>query len=242
MTEKKPERLDKILSNLGYCSRSETARFLRKHEVKDHSTGELLKDQSRKTTASNLTIDGEKLDHPDGILILLNKPAGFVCSHDPSEGKLIYDLLPEQWMRRNPPPSSAGRLDKDTTGIILITDDTKLIHSLSSPKNHVEKVYIVTTDKPASQNDVEILTSGTLLLQGEKAPCRPASLEIIDECKYSFTLTEGKYHQVKRMFAACDLTVLKLHRQKFAQYCADGIEEGCYREITPQQAQLPGNL
>jgi 16S rRNA pseudouridine516 synthase len=232
VTEKKPERLDKILSNLGYCTRSEAALFLKKHEVRNHSADELLKDPSRKAIASNLTIDGEKLDHPGGILILLNKPAGFVCSHDSSEGRLIYDLLPKQWMRRNPPPSSAGRLDKDTTGIILITDDTKLIHSLSSPKNHVEKVYIVTTDKPVSQNDIKILTSGTLLLQGEKAPCRPASLEIIDEYQYSFTLTEGKYHQVKRMFAACGLTVLKLHRQKFAEYRVDGIEEGCYRDLS----------
>jgi len=235
MTEKKPERLDKILSNLGYCSRSEAPLFLRKHEVMDSVTGSLLKDPSYKVLSSNVTIDNEKLDHPSGILILLNKPAGFVCSHDQSEGKLIYDLLPKQWMRRNPAPSSAGRLDKDTTGIILITDDTKLIHSLSSPKSNIEKVYIVTADKPISQEAIKILTSGTLLLQGEKAPCRPASLEIIDDYNCSFTLTEGKYHQVKRMFAACGLTVLKLHRQKFAQYCVDGIDEGCYRDLSIMQ-------
>lgn len=238
MTEKKPERLDKILSNLGYCSRSEAPLFLRKHEVIDHSNGKLLKDQSCKTISSNLTIDNEKLDHPDGILVLLNKPAGFVCSHDLSEGRLIYDLLPKQWMKRNPVPSSAGRLDKDTTGIILITDDTKLIHSLSSPKSNIEKVYIVTVDKPITQETIKNLTSGTLLLQGEKAPCRPASLEIIDNHKCSFTLTEGKYHQVKRMFAACGLTVLKLHRQRFADYCVEGIEEGYYRDLSTKIEKL----
>jgi len=105
---------------------------------------------------------------------------------------------------------------------------------LSSPKNNIEKVYIVTADKPISPETIKILTSGTLLLQGEKAPCRPASLEIIDDHNCSFTLTEGKYHQVKRMFAACGLTVLKLHRQRFAEYCVDGIDDGCYREITMQ--------
>ena len=232
MTEKKLERLDKILSNLGYCSRSEAPLFLKKHELRDNAAGSLLKDPSRKTIASNLTIDGESLDHPNGILILLNKPAGFVCSHDPKEGKLIYDLLPKQWMKRNPPPSSAGRLDKDTTGIILITDDTKLIHTLSSPKSNIEKVYIVTVDKPITLGTIKILTNGTLLLEGEKTSCRPASLQIIDDHNCSFTLTEGKYHQVKRMFAACGLTVLKLHRQKFAQYCVDGIEEGCYKDLS----------
>ncbi|MDR0307620.1 MAG: rRNA pseudouridine synthase [Chitinispirillales bacterium] len=230
MTEKKTERIDKILSNLGYCSRSQAAAFLRKHSVQESKTH--IKDPSCKAAASNLTINGEKIDHPDGIFILLNKPAGFVCSHDPSEGTLIYDLLPERWMRRNPVPSSAGRLDKDTTGILLITDDTKLIHTLSSPKSNIEKLYLVTVDKPISKETAELLTAGTLILQGEKAPCRPAKLTLLDDNRCEITLTEGKYHQVKRMFAACGLQVLKLHRRKFGEYCVDGIEEGEYREIS----------
>ena len=109
------DRVDKILSNLGYCSRIQAEDFLHSHLVTFNNVR--IKYGSQKADPHFLLIDGQKTDHPDGLFIIMNKPAGYVCSHDPSEGKLVYDLLPEQWMKRNPVPSSIGRLDKDTTGV-----------------------------------------------------------------------------------------------------------------------------
>ncbi len=223
------QRLDKVFSNLGYCSRSQAKQFLREHSITLENRS--LQDPSAKVNPALVRINGQELDHPDGILILMNKPAGYVCSHDVSEGPRVYDLLPERWMRRNPLPSTVGRLDKDTTGALLITDNTQLIHKLTSPKHHVEKVYEVEVDKPLSDELVTQFASGTLLLEGEKEPCRPAALAITGETSCEVTLTEGKYHQVKRMFAAFGYKVEKLHRSRFGEYVLGDLREGEYRGI-----------
>ncbi|MDG5816321.1 pseudouridine synthase [Chitinispirillales bacterium ANBcel5] len=226
---KKYQRIDKILSNLGYCSRSKVKELLSEHRVS--VMGKVIKNPSLKVEPSQVVIDNEALDHPDGITILLNKPAGYVCSHNSSEGRRVYDLLPERWMKRNPVPVTAGRLDKDTTGALLITDNTQLVHRLTSPRQHVQKKYRVTVDKPLNDTLIVLFSSGTLTLPGEEKPCLPADLTIIDEYTADLTLTEGRYHQVKRMFATQGYSVEALHRMSFAEYTVKGLKEGEWVEL-----------
>ncbi|NLE01367.1 MAG: rRNA pseudouridine synthase [Fibrobacter sp.] len=222
-------RVDRILSNLGYCSRRQAADFLRCHTV--NLDGIRIKDCSQKADSHHLTIDGKPLDHPDELFLLMNKPAGYVCSHDPADGRLVYELLPSQWMQRIPVPSTIGRLDKDTTGVLLITDHTGINHALSSPRRHVDKVYEVTVDNQLSDDLIIFFSSGTLLIHGEEKPCLPAKLEITGPNTAKVTLQEGKYHQVKRMFQACGYKVTALHRSRFGIYTVDDIAPGEYREI-----------
>jgi 16S rRNA pseudouridine516 synthase len=223
------ERIDKILANLGYCPRRQATDFLQTHQI--IVGGKRMKDGALKVDPRDMLVDGSTLDHPEGIFVILNKPAGYVCSHDPAEGKLVYDLLPLQWMRRNPLPSTIGRLDKDTTGAILITDRTLINHRLSSPRSFIDKVYQATLDKPLSKECIGLFSSGTMLLQGEVKPCLPASLKITGGLTAEVTLQEGRYHQVKRMFLQCGYTVVALHRSKFGAYSAQGVAEGAFVEL-----------
>ncbi|MBN1601795.1 MAG: rRNA pseudouridine synthase [Chitinispirillaceae bacterium] len=224
------ERLDKILANHGFCSRRGADLFLKSHHITLLNGTRLLK-TSQKATAREILIDGYPVDHPDGILILLHKPAGCVCSHDSTEGPLVYDLLPSQWMNRTPVPTTIGRLDKDTTGALLITNRMELVHRLTSPTRHISKVYLVTVDKNLSDHLIELFASGTLMLKGEKEPCLPAAMEIIDQRSARLIIDEGKYHQVKRMFGSQGYTVGKLHREKFAEWDVEDLKEGCWKDI-----------
>lgn len=223
------ERIDKILANHGFTSRRSADKFLKTHIVTVNDVE--IFDSSNKAKPSEIMIDGQPLDHPDDILILMNKPAGYVCSHDSSEGALVFDLLPAQWMTRNPVPTTIGRLDKDTTGALLITDKMELVHRLISPSQHVSKVYRLTVDNDLTDTLVELFKSGSLLLHGEKKPCLPATLEILDPRNARITLEEGKYHQVKRMFASQGYTVIKLHRERFGEWNVEGLKEGCWRDV-----------
>ncbi|WP_340678275.1 pseudouridine synthase, partial [Paraglaciecola sp.] len=119
------KRLDQTLSNLGYCSRREVRIWLRDKRIR--VAGELTKNAALKVDPTSVTVDDKPLDHPGDILIMLNKPLGYVCTHDSNEGQRIYDLLPEIWLGRSPQVVSVGRLDKDTTGLILITDQSALV-------------------------------------------------------------------------------------------------------------------
>jgi 16S rRNA pseudouridine516 synthase len=223
------DRIDKILANHGFASRRSADKFLKTHKVTVNNVE--IFDSSSKAEPSEVMIDDQPIDHPDGILIVMNKPAGYICSHDPSEGALVFDLLPAQWMQRNPVPTTIGRLDKDTTGVLLITDKMDLVHRLISPSQHVSKVYHLTVDNDLTDTLIELFKSGTLLLKGEKKPCLPAHLEIIDTRNARITLEEGKYHQVKRMFASQGYTVIKLHRERFGEWDVEGLTEGCWRDV-----------
>jgi 16S rRNA pseudouridine516 synthase len=224
-------RLDQILANLGYCSRSEARAFLKTHAVTLRGSGAALRDSSGKVDASDVLVDGEPLDHPDGILLVFNKPTGLVCSHDPREGPNVYSLLPERWRARNPQVTSVGRLDKDTSGLILLTDQTPLVHRLTSPRHKVPKVYRATVAAPVPPSAVGLFASGTLVLEGEKEPCLPAELRILDSDTAEVTLVEGRYHQVRRMFASLGCEVVALHREKFGALDLEGIAPGTFREL-----------
>jgi 16S rRNA pseudouridine516 synthase len=208
-------RLDQLLANLGYCSRREARDFLRAHEVCG-GDGTPLTQPALKVDPASIRIDGEPLDHPDGLLLLLHKPLGVVCSHDRSEGPTVYDLLPPRWQQRNPGITSVGRLDKDTSGLLLLTDQTALVHRLTSPRHHVEKRYRATVDRDLPPEIGAVFATGELRLDGEDAPCLPARYEALGPREAFLTLTEGRYHQVRRMFASAGgATVLTLLRDRF---------------------------
>jgi 16S rRNA pseudouridine516 synthase len=206
-------RLDQLLASLGYCSRSEARDWVRSGAVTVR--GEEADDFGERVNAADVRVDGEPLDHPDGLLLLLHKPLGLVCSHDGREGPNVYSLLPARWQRRNPQVTSVGRLDKDTSGLLLLTDQPPLVHRLTSPKHKVPKVYRATVDRDLSPDLIPRFAAGTLRLEDDEEPCAPAGLKIISPREAELTLTEGRYHQVRRMFAACGWTVLALHRASF---------------------------
>jgi 16S rRNA pseudouridine516 synthase len=223
-------RVDQLLARFGYCSRREAVAWVRDGRVS--CAGVIQTDPARRISVAETLVDDEPVEFPEGLLIALNKPLGCVCSHDEGEGPSVYDLLPEQWMHRNPAPTTVGRLDKDTSGLILITDQGPLVHRWTSPKRHVEKVYAVTTESPIPPETVALFASGTLLLHQEKSPCQPAQLEILTPLTAHITLTEGRYHQVRRMFASQGCPVVDLQRIRFGKLTLEGLPEGEWRPIS----------
>src|SRR6266581_2984755 len=141
-------RLDQILASLGYCSRREARDWIASGAVTVR--GEVADDFGAKADPADVRVDGEPLDHPAGLLLLVHKPTGLVCSHDDHEGPNVYSLLPPRWRARNPQVTSIGRLDKDTSGLLLLTDQSELVHRLTSPKHKVPKIYCATVDKDLS--------------------------------------------------------------------------------------------
>ncbi|MBW8781709.1 MAG: rRNA pseudouridine synthase [Verrucomicrobia bacterium] len=226
-------RLDQLLSSLGYCSRREARAFLKQHNVTVR--GRPVRDPTDKAAPADVLVGDEPLDHPDGLLLLLNKPLGLVCSHDEREGPRVYDLLPERWRARNPQVTSIGRLDKDTSGLLLLTDQTELVHKFTSPKHKVPKLYRAVVDRDLSPDLVPLFAAGTLVLDGETATCAPAELRIEDPRTAELVLTEGKYHQVRRMFAATGATVLALHRVRFGRLTLGDLKPGDFREVTASE-------
>ena len=223
-------RLDQLLSSLGYCSRREARGWVESGAVTVRGT--VADDFSTRADPADVRVDGQPLDHPDGLLLLLHKPTGLVCSHDGREGSSVYSLLPERWRRRNPPVTSVGRLDKDTSGLLLLTDQSALVHRLTSPKHKVPKIYRATVDRDLAPELVAVFASGTLRLDDEEKPCAPAELKIVSPREAEVTLTEGRYHQVRRMFAAAaGATMLTLHREKFGALTLDDLPAGTWREL-----------
>jgi 16S rRNA pseudouridine516 synthase len=220
-------RVDQLLSRHGYCSRGQSRGWLKNGRVT--LDGAVLRDPSEKVLVKDVRIDGEPVECPDGILIVMNKPPGYVCSNNPNEGPSIYELLPERWSQRNPPVSSVGRLDKDTTGVLLITDQGDWIQRWTSPKHKVPKRYEVEVNQDIYPSLVGLFASGKLLLPDEEHPCLPAVLEVTSPRTATIELVEGRYHQVKRMFASQGYEVLRLHRSHFGPYVLDGLAQGTWR-------------
>jgi len=222
-------RLDQLLANLGYCSRREARGWIQAGRVTVRGVTE--KDFGAKANPAEVQVDGAPLDHPDGLLLLLHKPVGLVCSHDEREGPNIYSLLPPRWRERNPGITSIGRLDKDTSGLLLLTDQTELVHQLTSPKHKVPKVYRATLASDLPAGLAAIFASGTLLLKDEVKPCAPADLKVITPRSAELTLTEGRYHQVRRMFASQGCEVLTLHRAQFGPLSLTDLPVGQWRTL-----------
>ena len=223
-------RLDRLLGSLGYCTRKEVPFFIKDERI-THINNLPLKADT-KVAHDEIFFDGEPLDPPVGIVIMMHKPAGYICSHDEGEGRLVYDLLPPRWRLRDPKLSTIGRLDKDTSGLLLLTDDGGLLHRLTSPKHKVPKVYEAILDRPLRGDEAQIFVSGTLMLNGEKSPCLPAKLAIIDETHVTLEITEGRYHQVGRMFAAVGNHVTALHRCRIGELTLGDLKSGEYRILS----------
>jgi len=207
-------RLDRLLSNLGYGSRKEVQSLIRRGRAS--VAGQIEKDPSLKTRWSpDITIDGEPVDPAAGMVVLMHKPLGYVCSHT-DKGSIVYDLLPPRWANRKPQLSTVGRLDKDTSGLLLFTDDGELLHRLASPKSahKVSKRYHVTLAAPLDPKAETLFTSGRMLLDGESKPLLPADVQRLEGCSVYITLTEGRHRQVRRMVAAVGNDVVSLHRDR----------------------------
>jgi 16S rRNA pseudouridine516 synthase len=239
-------KLLRALANLGYGSRKEVQALFQDGRVTD-AAGEVLYGDDevhgwtsaaggRKPGAavrdlSIVRLDGEALDPAPGMLVALHKPVGYTCStKDP--GRVVYDLLPPRWRRRDPIVSPVGRLDRDTSGLLLLTDDGALLHRITSPKSHLPKVYEATLASDLRGDEAALFAAGTLMLEGETTPLRPAELEVVSPRLARLTLHEGRYHQVRRMFAAVGNHVAALHRVAVGGLGLDGLAAGEWRMLS----------
>ncbi|RDV01307.1 pseudouridine synthase [Undibacter mobilis] len=228
-------RLDRLLSNLGYGSRREVQDLIEAGYVL--LDGEAVIDADEKIAVtpdlpSRMTVEGEPLDPPPGLVLMMNKPVGVTCSHK-EQGPLVYSLLPERWRARNPAISTVGRLDKETSGLLLLTDDGVLLHRIISPKANVAKRYDVTLDRPLRGDEKALFAAGTLMLEGEEKPLLPAVFEAASDKRALVTITEGRYHQVRRMFAAIGNHVVALRRDRVgALALPDDLAPGAYRILS----------
>ena len=229
-------RLDRLLANMGYGSRREIEQMVDAGWIKLDGAVLRVSDQRIPVEASlteRMQVRGKPLDPPPGLAtLMLHKPLGVTCSHKEAGG-LVYDLLPDRWRQRDPAISTIGRLDKQTSGLLLLTDDGALLHKVISPKRHVPKQYEAVLDRPLKGDEAAIFAAGGLLLDGDDKPLLPATMVALDERRARLTLTEGRYHQVRRMFAAVGNHVVALHRDRIGglDLPAD-LEPGQWRLMT----------
>jgi 16S rRNA pseudouridine516 synthase len=234
-------RLDRLLANLGYGSRREVQDMV--HSGRVTLDGVEIEDADQRLAVTSdlparLRVDGKPLDPPPGVVLMLHKPVGVTCSHKEA-GPLVYSLLPERWRRRDPALSTVGRLDKDTSGLLLMTDDGALLHRIISPRSHVSKRYRVTLDRPLRGDEEAIFASGTLMLEGEDKPLLPVAMDVLSPTSAVVVLTEGRYHQVRRMFAAVGNHVVALHRDRVGGLTLpDDLEPGQYRLLSDADLAL----
>jgi 16S rRNA pseudouridine516 synthase len=228
-------KLVKLLANLGYGSRKEVQRLIRAGTLTDDQ-GNILGESDFPQHAS-IRFRGEPLDPPFPLVLMLNKPDGYTCSAD-DPGSTIYDLLPPRFALRNPMLSPVGRLDKDTTGLLLLTDDGQLLHRIIHPKSGCLKTYHAVLDRPLEGHEAALFASGELVLRNEGKPLLPAGMEALGDKEALVTLHEGRYHQVRRMFAAAGNHVLTLKRISIGglQLPTD-LLEGEWRELAADERE-----
>ena len=227
------ERIDKIISEQTYYSRKETKKLISQGMV--YVNGEQVKKPESKYDETNISIkiNGKEIEIKKHIYLLLNKPKGYVSTTEKESQKTVLDLVPEKYKNRNLFP--AGRLDKDTTGLMLITDDGEFAHNILSPKKHVKKEYEVTIDIPVTETMVNGFKEGINLNDGE---CKSADLEITGEYTAKVTITEGRYHQIKRMFGCYGAKVVELNRICMGNlYLPKELKLGEVKEATQNELQ-----
>lgn len=221
-------KLIKLIANLGYGSRKDVAAMFREGRIADPE-GEVLYADDQ-VGHERIRIDGKPLDPPAGLVLMLHKPTGYTCStKDP--GRIVYDLLPPRFRLRSPLLSTVGRLDRDTSGLLLLTDDGGLLHRIVSPKANLAKVYEARLASDLRGDEAATFASGTLMLESEKTPLAPAAMEILAPRQARLILTEGRYHQVRRMFAAVGNHVEALHRSRIGGLGLDDLPSGQWRAL-----------
>ncbi|OOG60266.1 pseudouridine synthase [Rhodanobacter sp. C03] len=228
-------KLVKLIANLGYGSRKDVTQLFRSGRITD-ADGEVLYADDV-VPHEHIRVDDEPLDPPQGLMLMLNKPLGVTCSRkDP--GRVVYDLLPPRYNVRTPVLSSVGRLDRDTTGLLLFTDDGALLHRIISPKAQVTKVYEATLAQDLHGDEGALFASGTVMLETEKEPLAPASLEVLGPRHARLTVTEGRYHQVRRMFAAAGNHVETLRRISVGGLTLGELPLGEWRALDADEIAL----
>lgn len=230
------QRLDKFLSNQLNISRNDAKELIKKRLVTVNGDTAKLFDMKIDPERDAVSSEGKEVKYREHIYIMLNKPAGVVCATRDKLSDTVLELIPEELRREGLFP--AGRLDKDTVGFVLITDDGGFAHNILSPKKHVDKKYFAVLEKNITENDIELLKSGITIDGGEK--CLPAEAVAAGKQNEIFlTLREGKYHQVKRMAEALGNRVLYLKRISIGGLALDeNLKEGECREITKEELTL----
>ena len=225
-------KLAQYIARLGYGSRREVSYLFDKRRI-THVNGRTLNEKDD-ATHDEIRVDGAPLDPPPGVLLMMHKPVGYVCSTKDTS-PLVYELLPERFRFRAPIIAPIGRLDLDTSGLLLLTDDGQINHRISSPRTHLAKAYEVRLASDLRGDEVELFASGTLSLEREDEPLLPAALAITDARTVRLTLTEGRYHQVRRMFAAVGNHVVALHRSAIGSLTLDDLAPGTWRVLNEDE-------
>lgn len=227
-------KLVKLIANLGYGSRKEVAAMFREGRITD-AQGEVLYADD-KVEHAQIRIDDEPLDPPAGMLLMLHKPVDYTCStKDP--GRIVYDLFPPRYRRRSPILSTVGRLDRETSGLLLMTDDGTLLHRIVHPKSQIAKVYEATLARDLRGDEATVFASGKMMLESERSPLAPAALEVLDARHARLTLTEGRYHQARRMFAAVGNHVEALHRSRVGGLTLGDLPAGEWKALDAMEIE-----
>ncbi len=224
-------RLDKFISHASGLSRELARRAIRGRRVLVN--GDCVRDSSFTTSSRDrIELDGQPLEVRGPRYLMLHKPAGYVCATEDAEHPIVLDLLTGI---DSSGLSIGGRLDIDTTGLVLLSDDGQWLHRVTAPRHHVEKTYIATLAEAVDESLVARFAEG-ILLRGESRPTRPARCRPLPDNRAEVVLSEGRYHQVKRMFAACGNHVLALHRCRIADVLLDEqLQPGQYRSLNPDE-------
>ena len=225
-------RLDKLLAQSGYGSRREVKQLIRKKAVTINGQTALKDDVKVDETADEIGVNGVIVRWQKFTYLMLNKPAGVISATEDARQKTVLDLIQAPIRDLYP----VGRLDRDTEGLLLLTNDGPLGHALLSPKKHVAKQYAVEISAPLSTEAIERIENGVEIDGGER--CRPAKIDVIDERHVLLTIMEGKFHQVKRMIAACGSEVVHLKRLSMGPLALDPtLAPGEYRECTEEEKE-----
>lgn len=227
--------LEKILQSQGFGSRKQCRSLIESGKVKVNKTP--CSDPKANFATDNLefTVAGQAWQYREKVYIAMSKPVGFECSHNPQHHQSVFSLLPPQLIERG--VQCVGRLDQDTTGLLLLTDDGAYLHALTHPRRHVPKRYRITTHEPVTSAQIEQLEAG-VELNGEKELLRAFDCTLEDNQILSFTIHQGIYHQVKRMIAAVGNHVVALHREQIGQLGLSDIAEGQWVYLNSEQQQL----
>jgi 16S rRNA pseudouridine516 synthase len=233
-------RLDRLLSNLGYGGRKEMTMAIKNEWLEidgERVTKPDLKIDINMVSEGRVTFDGQALDPLTPFTIMLHKPVGYTCSHkDPAE--IIYDLLPERFANRKPTLSMVGRLDKYSSGQLLLTDNGDLLHRITHPKSHAPKHYRVGLRDDLNGNETGIFASGEFLMLDDDKPLKPAQWSAENAREGVMVLNEGRYHQIRRMFETLGNEVVTLHRFQTGQLALGELGEGKWRILGDSDINL----
>lgn len=225
--------LEKMLQSQGFGSRKYCQQLIKNGAVSiQDEIQKNLKYRINDLTDFKFQVFDQNYIYREKVYIVLNKPKGFECSHQPHHHQSVFSLLPDLLIQRN--IAAVGRLDQDTTGLLLLTDDGQYLHALTHPKKHVPKVYHVTTIDPITPEQIKQLEQG-VELNNEKGTFRATNVIQLGETQLSMTIHQGVYHQVKRMIAAVGNKVTALHRQQIGQLELPNLPEGKWMYLTETQ-------